>query len=498
MLNPNISFFKWWLNLNFLAIALIFSDFLGAQSIEWGNPQKIKTKNLFTQIIGETPSGLFVLRCKNSDFSSELIIEKYKNNLTQDLSISLPLSVNGLVERVLLINNELYVYISAKNINSNTIDILAQKMDENLKIVGTPVVVCSFPTATYLEKRKIQIKSNAAKTMVGIMFLTRAIDGEGSKLNVYGYQGATQQIFGRQFSIESANKNIFITAFDLDNEGNAFVLIDFPKTEEKGGLDTRAFYLYSYYPDADKMFAYELGNAEMFIEELAMTINNFNKTISVFGFYSAAEGKDVNGYFYQRYSTNTKETLLRYQSLVQPEIIEKLLSMKADKYAQGLNNFYIRKLIPRSDGGILVAAEKYTRTEQRYNYYLNNMPMEGVRIIYNYDDVAILSINADGSIHFTDVVRKKQSAVGEIGNAGITIIPTQDFVHVLYNSELDKDGNVMLHSVNYQGRVEEKILIKNTNFNISLVPYEFRQVSASSLVAATIRDKLFTLVRIKF
>lgn len=469
-----------------------------AQAIEWGNPQKIKNKNLFTQIIGETSNGLYLLRCKNSDFSSEVIIEKYKSNLSQELSISLPLAVNGLVERVLLVNNELFVFISAKNVSTNTIDILAQKMDENLKNVANPVVICSFPVAGYLERRKIQVKTNANKTMVGIMFLTKALEGNGSKLNVYVYQGATQQFFGRQFSLESTHKEIFLTAFDLDNDGNAYVLIDYPRVENKGSADSRAFYLYAYYPDLDKMFANELGNQDMFIEELGFTINNFNKTISVFGFYSIEDGKAVNGYFYNRYSTNTKETLLQYQSLVQPEILEKLLPAKSEKYSQGLDNFYIRKLIPRSDGGVLVAAEKFTRVEQRYNYYINNMPMEGVRIIYNYDDVVLWSINSDGSIHFTDIVRKKQSAVGEIGNAGAAILPTKDYVYILYNSDLDRDGNVMLHTINYQGKADEKIIIKNTSFNISLVPSEFRQVSENSMIAATIRDKLFTLVRIKF
>jgi hypothetical protein len=245
------------------------------QAIEWGSPQKIKNKNLFTQIIGETPNGLYLLRCKNSDFSAEVIIEKYKSNLSQELSISLPLAVNGLVERVLLVNNELFVFISAKNVSTNTIDILAQKMDENLKNIGEPVVICSFPVAGYLERRKIQVKTNAAKTMVGIMFLLKALEGNGSKLNVYVYQGATQQFFGRQFSLESTHKEIFLTAFDLDNEGNAYVLLDYPRVEKKGSVDSRAFYLYAYYPDIDKMFANELGNQDMFIEELGFTINNF-------------------------------------------------------------------------------------------------------------------------------------------------------------------------------------------------------------------------------
>jgi hypothetical protein len=38
---------------------------------------------------------------------------------------------------------------------------------------------------------------------------------------------------------------------------------------------------------------------------------------------------------------------------------------------------------------------------------MNNIPQEGVRVTYNYDDVALFSINKDGSIHFGDLLRKR-------------------------------------------------------------------------------------------
>jgi hypothetical protein len=169
-----------------------------------------------------------------------------------------------------------------------------------------------------------------------------------------------------------------------------------------------------------------------------------------------------------------------------------------EKAAVDLRSFYIRKIIAKSDGGVFVVAEKFSRVEQRYSYYLNNMPMEGVKVIYNYDEVALVSINSNGTLQFIDPIRKKQSSVGETGSAGISIIPMLDFIHILYNSELDKDGNVMLHSVNYQGKAEEKILIKNTSFAIAIIPSEAKQTAASTLVASTIKDKLFTLVKFNF
>jgi hypothetical protein len=487
------------MRLAFALCAIVFSFLftkVGAQAIEWGNPQKLRNKNLFTQVIGETSEGLYLLRCKNNDFSSEVIIEKYKTNLTLEISINLPLAVNGLIERVLLVNNEIFVFISARNLSTNTIDILAHKLDASLKPVDQAVVICSFPAAQYLERRKIQIKTNAAKTMVGIMFLTKA--DEGSKLHLYAYQGATQQVFGKQFSLAYPSKEIFITAFDLDNLGNAFVLIDYPKEKPNAGEDTRSFNLYCYYPETDKMLGFELGEGKLFIEELGMVVNNFNQTISVFGFYASSAGKQVDGYFFERYSTKNRQLEQRYANLVDPELLDKLVSGRMEKASVDLRSFYIRKIIAKSDGGVFVAAEKFSRVEQRYSYYLNNMPMEGVKVIYNYDEVALVSINPNGTLQFIDPIRKKQSSVGETGSAGICIIPTLDFIHILYNSELDKDGNVMLHSVNYQGKAEEKILIKNTSFAIAIIPSEAKQTAASTLVASTIKDKLFTLVKVNF
>jgi hypothetical protein len=48
------------------------------QIVEWGNSQKIKQKNLYSQIVGEAPSGIYVLRCKNQDFSRDVIVENIK------------------------------------------------------------------------------------------------------------------------------------------------------------------------------------------------------------------------------------------------------------------------------------------------------------------------------------------------------------------------------------------------------------------------------------
>jgi hypothetical protein len=182
----------------FSILFVLCSFQINAQQIEWGNPQKLKQKNLYNQIIGESGGNIFLLRGKDQDFRQDLIIEKYKSTLALDISIPLPLTVNGSVERVLLLRDELFVFISAKNTVKNQIDLLAQKMDLNFKPIGNPQVLCSMPENAFLEKRNIQIKPNANKSLIGIMFISLADNGKGN-LNLYQYDMNLQQRFGKQF-----------------------------------------------------------------------------------------------------------------------------------------------------------------------------------------------------------------------------------------------------------------------------------------------------------
>lgn len=471
-----------------------------AQNVEWGNPQKIKQKNLYTQIIGESPSGIYLLRCKDNDFAADVIIEKYKQNLSLETSIPLPLTINGLVERVLLVDNALFIFISARNTNTGKVDLLVQKLDENLKVSGLPFVICTIEKGKFIEKRKIQIKTNAEKTNVGIMYFTLGNDKNSSGLNLYCFNKQLQQIYGKQFNLAYRQQSVFITAFDVNNSGDIFLLIDYPKDSGKDeSTDPRKFFLYGYYQNNDKILEYQLDNDSIFIEELAMAVNNFNQTITVVGLYSQYKSNDIKGYFFKRFSFNTRQEELNYISSLDANVIQKLNATRLERDKEDLNDYYIRKLIPRSDGGIFLIAEKFYQTKQTYTYYVNNFPQTATRVVYNYDEVGLISLNKAGEIHFTELIKKRQNSVGDGGYlSSVVPVITTDFIYILYNSDLDKESDIMLNYTNYQGKSDGKILIKSNNFNAAIIPGEFKQISANAAIFSTIRDKQFTLMRVTF
>jgi hypothetical protein len=468
-----------------------------AQSVEWSNPQKIKSKTGYSQIVGESASGIYLLRCKDNSFSRDVIIEKYKSNLAQELSIPMPININGILERVLLFDNTIYVFVSAKNNVSNKIDLLLQKLDENLKPIGNAQVLISMNSEEIDNKTHFYIKHSSEKKFIGVMFLSNRKEKNNSNLNLFCFDGNMQQQYGKQYDLPYSIDDIFITSYDMGNEGECYLLIDYPKSGvKKKGSDSRSFFLYSYSLGMDKMLEYEVGQSDVFIEEIGMCLNNYSKKISVTGFYSKDNSKKVSGYFYYVLDLASNELITKRFETFPLDFISKRYNTKG---TDDLSDLYIRKMVARSDGGCLLLAEKYYLSRQTYTYYVNGFPQTNSRTVYNYDDVQMMSFNADGSLQFNNTISKSQSSISDGGYySSIVPIITAENLYVVYNNDVSTEGDMMLSYANNKGLIENKILVKAINTSALIIPSETKQVGSNSILACSLRDKRFTLMRITF
>lgn len=484
----------------FFSFCIVFScTWLHSQTIEFGSPQKNRSKTAYTQILGENASGVFVIRCRNSNFSRDVVIEKYKSSLNLELSKELQLSIPSFfVERVMLIGENIYVFASAKNNSTGKIDILAQKLDMSLNPVGTLAVVASINENVLPDNKNFYIKTSADKNRIGLMFITYGSSKNNAALNIYTYSQNLEQLYGKRFEIEHNTEDIFITAYDIDNKGNTFLLVDYPRDlKRRRDYDPRIFYLYSYYNGADKMLEYEIGGNEKFIEELSMCVNNHLNVVSVAGFYSKEEKKAVDSYFYVMLDIESEELKNATYDSIPDRVWKKKNSLFDSK--SDFNDMYIRKMVPRSDGGCLLVTERFFVTRQTYTYYINGFPQTGNRSIYNYNDVMFLSINRDGSIQFSENIRKEQQSVSDGGYYSSVLTMTMpDYVYIIYNADVSQEGDIMLNSIKYDGKSDNKIIVKSINKGANVVPGEARQTSANSIIATASREKRFALMRITF
>ena len=51
------------------------------QTVEWSNTQKLRGNSIFTTVIGQDESGIYVLRHRNKLLSKFIVLERYRQNL---------------------------------------------------------------------------------------------------------------------------------------------------------------------------------------------------------------------------------------------------------------------------------------------------------------------------------------------------------------------------------------------------------------------------------
>lgn len=466
-----------------------------AQTVEWGNPQKVKSKAFFSQIIGENSSGLFVVRAKNNSFRSNLIIEKYKYNLTLETSKEIEQQSNSLIERIIVNEEGLMVFYIIKNAETKKQDLILTQYRNDLTIENTKTIL-TFEGVLDVDS-KLLIKQSVNKKLFSVIYINSATEKTNSVFNTFSFDNTFAVKYNRKYSLPYTIKEIKLKNVEISNSGNVYALLN---VEEKNKRDRfLKYYLYAYTSSTDNMVEYGIGNDSTIVTDAELIVNNYTNTINVSGFYSNKFDNKVLGTFYYLID-GVAEKIEHYKTTpINHALGNKIMGAQFNDGASTLSDLVIRKLIANSDGGCTIVAEKYTETKQSYTYMLNGFPQTGFRTLYTYGEVLLLAKNADGTDRFNQLVKKNQSSLADGGyySSFVTLL-SNDKIGIIYNSDVVNEGDVILATINNKGDLDTKVLIKSVSYYATILPFESKQVSAKSAVISTLKDRRFTLMRLTF
>lgn len=477
-------------------IILVCSFSARAQTVEWGNQQKTKSKTNYSQVLGENSSGIFVARARNGEFRNNIVLEKYKTNLAQELTKELTQPDNSVMERIVVVESGVLQFHSVRQ-NSDAAAVQVVQMDNSLNMVTQKSLVVADGLGG---DRKLFIRHSADKKVFTVFYLSEGKEKGKSVMNVVGFDASFAQKFTRRFGLSYDLDDIYISATECDNKGNVFALIDFPvdgkmHRDKKG----RNYFLYAYFPESDNMLEYELDKDSVYLNEAELVVNNYAKTVNVAGFYSDKPDQRCVGTVFFKLDLNSTEMQVKSFEPIDLTFASKVSGIMQNERAPQLSDLYIRKLVPNSDGGCTIIAEKYYETKQSYTSTINGFPQTNYRTVYNYDEIVIIARNADGSIKFRDFIKKNQSSLSDGGyySSFVTML-ANDKIGIVYNSEVVNEGDVMLSTINTKGGIDHKVLIKSMSYYVTIMPPESRQVSGNSAIISTLKDRRFCLMRLTF
>jgi hypothetical protein len=129
--------------------------------------------------------------------------------------------------------------------------------------------------------------------------------------------------------------------------------------------------------------------------------------------------------------------------------------------------------------------------------YVNGIPQNTSRNIYNFDEVFVLSLDSSGKIVWHKMINKSQSSMNDGGYYSSVIVGvTQDNIHIIFNDKMRGNGNVMQYSINGKGVMSDVILLRSDREYLSVIPAESKQISSNKLLIPVSRDKKFALLKL--
>jgi hypothetical protein len=216
----------------FLLFLWFLPHAMQAQIVEWSNQQKLRSKTNYTRVIGENASGLYVARAKNSDFNRDVIIEKYKNNLALENSMELDMPSGTYIEKFLLQSDGIAVISSRKNDTVPKIDVSCIRINQALQM-AKPKLLTRIDASVFKSNTAINFQASVNKSNYAMIYFTSGLEKSTSVLHMLGFDESMNPTYNKSFNIQFAPDDVVVSGFECDNDGNAYLLIDFPRAGDR-------------------------------------------------------------------------------------------------------------------------------------------------------------------------------------------------------------------------------------------------------------------------
>ncbi|MEO0581187.1 MAG: hypothetical protein AAF135_03095 [Bacteroidota bacterium] len=211
-----------------------------------------------------------------------------------------------------------------------------------------------------------------------------------------------------EFQLKYPDNRLRITSLRVSNQGNIYALAKY--YGQSWVVDDDNFQYMVFRKDVttelETEFKIEVGRR--FISDLAFKVDR-EENIYVAGFYSNRSNDQIAGTVLQKIAPDGR-LIQDSTDPFQKNFLGYYLSQGQINRGRELRDFFVREkdgIILRSDGGVLLIAEKFYITNDPYRNQFGNYQDQ---TIYHFDDVILTSISPSGDIEWQAIVDKAQTS----------------------------------------------------------------------------------------
>jgi hypothetical protein len=510
---------------------------LEAQSLQprvtWGQEFTAPRKSSLNDIIGYDNTGIYAIKERYGFATVRYTLEHYnQKDLMPTKSFDLDLEEDGRdvrVEKILQLNNRLYLFSSIANLKTKRKVLSVQEIDKkNLKpdAEKKKIAEINFEGESKSNSGEFQIRVSRDSSKVLAVYKLPYEKNEPEAFGFHVLDDSFKPIWNKEVRVAFENELFDIETVKVDNDGDVYLLglIYAEKRKSKRrGLPNYKYQVFAYLDKGNTVKEYPLSLEDRFLTDMQIEILN-NKNLVCAGFYSARGTYSIRGTFFLTVDAKTKAiTTKSFKEFDIDFIIANMTEGEATrtkrKEERGgeteLYEYDLDRLLVGRDGGAMLMGEQYfvkTVTQSRmvngqFQYYSTNH--------YYYNDIIVVKIDPAGQIEWAEKIAKRQHTTEDGGffSSYVMGIVKGNFCFIfndnpknisytgkgrVHNYYGGKESAVTLVTLDQSGKQTRQPLFTSNDVDVIARPKVCEQINATEIILFGQRRKTQQFTRVSF
>lgn len=470
-----------------LLVLVFMGELLCAQEVQIS--REINVRNDYAYDLLNIADQCYFYRDKGYEYYFDLFDKDLNFRRTIQIEVG---EKKSFIESIHTIDSTLNLYYSYKK--NGLYFIKAKKYDKDLNLLDTLSILESeiaitageFRTVLSEDKSKLLMFNFEKKNLTLILIDTKNFELISS-----------YDVINHNFRMTEDFEEIAIA-------NNADVFILFEKNNSSWDKEKHAIGLTSLING--QLFTTDISAANTINSGVKMQYDNVNRSVKIAGLWSSKSEVETEGFFAHILSYNelAQNSEIELQKQLYDENILRDLNGLVNKTKNNiLNDFFLREVLNRNDGGIVLIAElqrEYSRRNGMPNFdraFADRSFAGRSYIDYYCEDLIIISVDPSGKQTWRKILFKKQYSQDDEGiYSSFFILKVPSQMHIIFNDEIKNANTVSEYVIDPLGNFKRNSLLSTEYKNLRLRFKDGVQISSNSFVVPSEKNGKVNLVKI--
>jgi hypothetical protein len=484
-----------------------------AQQITYSQPGSDDIRSLNFDIIGKIDGNFLVYK----SLRNINVISVYDNSMKLKDQIGL----SFMPEKTLNVDFVAYpdfAWLIYQYQKRNILHCMAVKINSDGKLLTDPVELDTTSLNFFADNKIYSTISSEDKSKIMIYKIQKKND----KFNFTTllFDDKLELLHKSRIETSFEDKKDIFSDFFVDNTGN-FVFTRGNRSSSRDFIQRLDIVTKDLTDDSFVLNTLDLTGR--LLDEIKLKVDNVNKHYVINSLYYEKRRGNVEGLFTAVWDVQNKNLLSKNFAELGDSIRTMAKTDGGNKSA--LNDFFIRDIILKKDGGFILSAEDYY-TQSRstpwnrydylygypsfspyyynyyspysYGYYGDRFYNNSSQVRYFYNNILILNLDNTGKLDWSNVVHKSQFDDADDNYLSYGIMLTGGQIHFLFN-ELERRTQLINDvSVSASGQVTRNPPLKALDRGYTFMPRFAKQVSATQIIVPCIFRNYICFAKIEF